>query len=138
MSRYDDIINLPHHISKNRAQMPLANRAAQFAPFAALSGYDDAISEAVRQTDARVMLSSDETAELSQRLNLALEKITERNRYTFIYFIPDDRKSGGRYKTVTGVIRSFNEYERTIKLENGDILRTDDIVSITGEAFDND
>ena len=101
MSRYEDIINLPHHVSKNRRPMPMENRAAQFAPFAALVGY-------------------------------------ERDSYTFIYFIPDNKKSGGKYETVTGIIKSFNEYERTIKLENGDILRIDDIVSISGEVFDKD
>lgn len=73
MSRYEDIINLPHHVSKNRRPMPMENRAAQFAPFAALVGYDDAISEATRLTDARTMLSSDEMEELSQCLNQALE-----------------------------------------------------------------
>ena len=107
--------------------MPMENRAAQFAPFAALVGYD-----------ARTMLSSDEMEELSQCLNQALENITERDSYTFIYFIPDNKKSGGKYETVTGIIKSFNEYERTIKLENGDILRIDDIVSISGEVFDKD
>ena len=127
MSRYEDIINLPHHVSKNRRPMPMENRAAQFAPFAALVGYD-----------ARTMLSSDEMEELSQCLNQALENITERDSYTFIYFIPDNKKSGGKYETVTGIIKSFNEYERTIKLENGDILRIDDIVSISGEVFDKD
>lgn len=95
--------------------MPMENRAAQFAPFAALVGYDDAISEATRLTDARTMLSSDEMEELSQCLNQALENITERDSYTFIYFIPDNKKSGGKYETVTGIIKSFNEYERTIK-----------------------
>ena len=100
--------------------MPMENRAAQFAPFAALVGYDDAISEATRLTDARTMLSSDEMEELSQCL------------------IPDNKKSGGKYETVTGIIKSFNEYERTIKLENGDILRIDDIVSISEEVFDKD
>ena len=138
MSRYEDIINLPHHVSKNRRPMPMENRAAQFAPFAALVGYDDAISKATRLTDARTMLSSDEMEELSQCLNQALENITERDSYTFIYFIPDNKKSGGKYETVTGIIKSFNEYERTIKLENGDILRIDDIVSISGEVFDKD
>lgn len=118
--------------------MPMENRAAQFAPFAALVGYDDAISEATRLTDARTMLSSDEMEELSQCLNQALENITERDSYTFIYFILDNKKSGGKYETVTGIIKSFNEYERTIKLENGDILRIDDIVSISGEVFDKD
>lgn len=138
MSRYDDIINLPHHVSKNRKQMPLAKRAAQFAPFAALTGYDDAISEAVRLTDARVVLSSDESAELSQRLNQALENIAEKNSYIFTCFIQDSKKSGGRYANFSGVIKSFNEYERAIKLENGYILQIDDIVSISGEEFDDD
>lgn len=110
------------------SSLPLRLSSAMMMPY----------PEATRLTDARTMLSSDEMEELSQCLNQALENITERDSYTFIYFIPDNKKSGGKYETVTGIIKSFNEYERTIKLENGDILRIDDIVSISGEVFDKD
>ncbi len=89
--------------------MPMENRAAQFAPFAALVGYDDAISEATRLTDARTMLSSDEMEELSQCLNQALENITERDSYTFIYFIPDNKKE---WRKIRNRYRHYKIFQR--------------------------
>lgn len=111
--------------------MPMVNRAAQFAPFAALTGYDDAIAEAVRQTEARIILSTDETNRLSRMLNQALEKISERKCYNFTYFTPDNKKNGGRYEVVNGIIKSFNECDRLIKLENGRELQVCDIISMS-------
>lgn len=96
MSRYDDIINLPHHVSKTRKPMPMINRAAQFAPFAALTGHDEAIAETARQTAPRRILSSDEQEILSKRLAYAIDHIGERPNFTFTYFIPDiQRKEVG-------------------------------------------
>lgn len=96
MSRYDDIIHRPHHVSKTRKPMPMINRAAQFAPFAALTGHDKAIAETARQTTPRQILSSDEQEILSRRLTYAIGHIGERSNLTFIYFIPDTLKDGGR------------------------------------------
>ena len=86
MSRYDDLINLPHHVSKTRKPMPMINRAAQFAPFAALTGHDEAIAETARQTAPRRILSSDEQEILSKRLAYAIDHIGERPNLTFIFY----------------------------------------------------
>lgn len=136
MSRYDDIINLPHHVSKTRKPMPMINRAAQFAPFAALTGHDEAIAETARQTTPKEILSSDEQKKLSERLACAIENLAEKSRLTIVCFFPDDIKEGGRYVTLTGVIKKYDEYERTITLEDGIVLHIGNIISIDGELID--
>lgn len=136
MSKYDDIINLPHHVSKTHKPMPLINRAAQFAPFSALTGYDDAITEAGRQTTNREVPSSSELEILSNRLAFAIEHIDEHEQLTFTYFIPDKMKDGGEKVTVIGVIRKYNENERTVMLHDGRILYIDNILSISGKTLD--
>lgn len=136
MSRYDDIIHLPHHVSKTRKPMPMINRAAQFAPFAALSGHDEAIAETARLTVPKQMLSSDEQEMLSKRLAYVIEHISEHPNLTFTYFIPDPLKEGGRYVTVIGIIRTYDEFEKSIMLEDGTILLIDDIIAISGNILD--
>ena len=136
MSRYDDIINLPHHVSKTRKPMPMINRAAQFAPFAALTGHEEAISETARQTTPKQILSSDEQEILSKRLAYAIDHIGERPNLTFTYFIPDTLKDGGRYVTITGVIRKYDALEKTVVLETNEILLIDNILSISGEMIE--
>lgn len=136
MSRYDDLINLPHHVSKTRKPMPMINRAAQFAPFAALTGHDEAIAETARQTAPRRILSSDEQEILSKRLAYAIDHIGERPNLTFTYFIPDTLKDGGRYVTITGVIRKYDALEKTVVLETNEILLIDNILSISGEMIE--
>lgn len=103
MSKYDDIINLPHHVSPTRKPMPMEARAAQFAPFAALNGHEDAINETARLTDARTELSPDEQKQLSLTLSLALAKDAE---VLVTYFLPDPFKSGGRYVQRRGRIKN--------------------------------
>ena len=132
MSRYDDIINLPHHVSKTRKPMSMINRAAQFAPFTALTGHDEAIAETARQTTPRQILSSDEQEILSKNLAYVIDHIGEHLNLTFTYFIPDILKDGGRYATITGVIRRYDELERTVILETNEILLIDNILSISG------
>ena len=132
MSRYDDIIHLPHHVSKTRKPMPMINRAAQFAPFAALTGHDEAIAETARQTAPKRILSSDEQEILSKRLAYAISHIGERPNLTFTYFIPDMLKDGGKYVKITGVIRKYDELGRTVILETNEILLIDNILSISG------
>ena len=96
MSKYDDIINLPHHQSKVRPHMSVSDRAAQFAPFAALTGYGDAIRETERLTDRKIELSESQIAELDLRLGELLARIDEKPKVTITYFIADERKAGGR------------------------------------------
>ena len=132
MSRYDDIIHLPHHVSKTRKPMPMINRAAQFAPFAALTGHDEAIAETARQTAPKRKLSLDEQEILSKRMAYAISHIGERPNLTFTYFIPDMLKDGGKYAEITGVIRKYDELGRTVILETNEILLIDNILSISG------
>lgn len=136
MSRYDDIINLPHHVSKIRKPMPMINRAAQFAPFAALTGHDEAITETARQTTPKRILSSDEQEILSKRLAYAIGHIGERPNLTFTYFIPDTQKEGGRYVSTTGILRAYDDFEKRIVLEDGTVVLVETIVSISGDMLD--
>lgn len=136
MSKYDDIIHLPHHVSRTRKPMPMINRAAQFAPFAALTGHDEAITETARQTTPKRILSSDEQEILSKRLAYAIDHISERPNLTFTYFIPDTLKDGGRYVTITGMIRKYDALEKTVVLETNEILLIDNILSTSGEMIE--
>ena len=136
MSRYDDIIHLPHHVSKTRKPMPMINRAAQFAPFAALTGHDEAIAETARQTALRRILSSDEQEILSKRLAYAISHIGKRSNLTFTYFIPDTQKEGGRYVSTTGILRAYDDFEKRIVLEDGTVVLVETIVSISGDMLD--
>ncbi|MDE6086604.1 MAG: YolD-like family protein, partial [Muribaculaceae bacterium] len=127
MSRYDDIINLPRHVSKIRKPMSMENRAAQFAPFAALTGHDAAIVETARLTTEKPELSLDELDKLSRRLNYAIEKDII-IRITF--FQPDVFKQGGLYQQVTGNVRKIDEIENVIILMDQRSIRLDYIISI--------
>lgn len=114
---YDDIIDLPHHSSPTHPPMSMSNRAAQFAPFAALTGYDDAICETARYTDTPIELSDEEAETLSQRLKKILSAKTPvviRIRY----FIPDSRKRGGHYVTAIGKIRKYDPVMNQLILDN--------------------
>ena len=118
MSRYDDIINLPHHVSPTRKQMSIHDRAAQFAPFAALVGYDDAVAETARLTESRPALDEQEQKELDIRLRYLADHLKEQLVVRIQYFVPDERKSGGAIFEFNGVIR---------KIANGVIVTADDI-----------
>ena len=135
MSRYDDIIHLPHHVSKTRKPMPMINRAAQFAPFAALTGHDEAIAETAWQTAPRRILSSDEQEILSKRLAYAIDHIGERPNLTFTYFIPDTQKEGGRYVSASGILRAYDDFEKKIALEDGTVILIETIISISGDIL---
>lgn len=132
---YDDIINLPHHVSKIRPQMSMLDRAAQFSPFAALTGYDAAIKETGRLTDEKIELDEDTKAALDMKQAYLIEMIDEQPEITIIYFLPDARKSGGAYVTVTGNLKRFDEYERLLILTNGKKIPMDDIINIESDLF---
>ena len=132
---YDDIINLPHHVSKTRPQMSMLDRAAQFSPFAALTGYDAAIKETGRLTDEKIELDEDTKAALDMKQAYLIEMIDEQPEITIIYFLPDARKAGGAYVTVTGNLKRFDEYERLLILTNGKKIPMDDIVNIESDLF---
>ena len=118
MNDYDDIINLPHHQSKNHPRMSLHDRAAQFAPFAALTGYDDAVKEARRLTDSKPELDENQLEELDQKLADLMTRIEEHPEVTIIYFEPDDKKEGGAYVTCVGKIKKIDGYKRVFIFED--------------------
>ena len=127
METYSDIINLPHHELVTRQRMPRINRAASFAPFAALVGYDDAVKEKARLTDKRIELGEDEKKLLNIKLQWAIEKIDEEPILIFTYFYPDDKKEGGKYLKHIGKIKRIDEYERKVIFEDKTKIPIDDM-----------
>ena len=134
-SPYADIIHLPHHVSQNHPQMPMLDRAAQFAPFAALTRYDDSIAEAGRLTTERRELSEQEQNELNRRFDFLISRLKSSSEVDIVHFIPDERKSGGEYQSVTGSIKTISLPERMITLNSGQVIHFDDILDITGTVF---
>ncbi len=132
---YDDILHLPHHVSKKHPQMSMRDRAAQFSPFAALTGYEDAIGETGRLTEQRRELSEHEQAELNRRLNILAAKINEHPKVSIEYFVPDERKTGGSCKVKAGIVRRISLPERILAMTDGAVFMLDDIVEINGEIF---
>lgn len=132
---YDDMINLPHHVSAARAQMLIANRAAQFAPFAALSGYDTAIRETARLTEKRVELDEDMKADLDRKLRLLTDRIAEHPEVVVTYFRPDDLKEGGTYVTVAGEVKKIDNDGRAIVLMSGERIAAADVLVIECELL---
>ena len=133
--QYDDIMNLPHHQSQRRPHMPLSDRAAQFSPFAALTGHDAAIKETARLTDKRVELDEGEKAYLNDRLLIVDEHLDEGPEISITYFLPDGRKAGGAYVIETGIVKKIDEYEHSVVMQNSIIIPIDDIVAIDGALF---
>lgn len=134
-NRYDEIINLPHHVSKTRPQMPMSDRAAQFAPFAALTGYDSAIKETGRLTDERIELDEEALTALDMKYQLLMDALNEAPKVTITYFQPDERKSGGEYVTVTGTVKKVDDFERLITMQNGTKIPMDDVLAVDGGLF---
>ena len=132
---YDDIINLPHHVSASRPRMSALDRAAQFSPFAALTGYDDAVKETARLTDERVELDESSKAALNERLLMIQGQLDDQPQVSIIYFQPDDKKAGGTYITATGSVKKIDEYERTAVMKDGTKISIDDIIKIDGDLF---
>ena len=128
--RYDDIINLPHHISPTRKRMSMIDRAAQFSPFAALTGYDASIREAGRLTDRQVDFDVDGKLMLDEKLRNLAERIKEQPEVTITYFVPDERKSGGAYVDVVGKVRKIDSHEKTIQMNDGTVINFEFIYDI--------
>ena len=134
--RYDDIINLPHHVSQKHAPMARADRAAQFAPFAALTGYDAAIRENARLTQERITPAEAELAALDRRFRLLQEHLEEQPEVRLTRFRPDKRKSGGAYETVSGIVKQIDSIARRIRLLDGTDIPMDDVLTLDGALFD--
>ena len=132
---YEDIINLPHHVSKTRPQMSMLDRAAQFSPFAALTGYDAAIKETGRLTDEKIELDEEALTALDRKYQLLMDALDEAPEVTITYFQPDERKSGGKYITTTCAVKKLDDFERRITMQDGTKIPMDDVLSIDGELF---
>lgn len=129
---FDDIINLPHHVSDVRTPMSRAARAAQFAPFAALTGYSDAIAEAGRTTCERPELEEESNAILNRKLAWVRDRLGQRPVVTFTCFVPDGRKQGGHYCAITGIVRTIDDFEATVVLADGRKISIESILDIEG------
>ena len=128
--RYDDIIGLPHHVSDRHAHMPGTDRAAQFAPFAALTGHDASIRETARLTDHPIELTEDRKAALNRILQYLLDHLEERLEVTITYFVPDSKKSGGAYVSTTGRIIKFQQNQRLIVMEDQTAIPIDSVYDV--------
>ena len=133
---YDDIIQLPHHVSSNHPQMSIHNRAAQFAPFAALVGYEDAVLETARLTEQRRELDAQELAELNRRMIFLAAHLAEQPEVSIEYFVPDERKTGGTYHVASGMINIISKAKRIVVMGDGSAIHMDDIVALNGAVLD--
>lgn len=127
---YEDIMELPHHVSSKRPQMPMSDRAAQFSPFAALVGYDAAIKEAGRLTDERIEPEEDRLNELNMKFRLIKEHLADEPEVSLSYFEPDERKAGGRYLEISGTVKKIDDFERSLTMKDGTKISVDDILAV--------
>jgi len=129
--KYKDIFQMEHHTSSTHPRMSMESRAAQFSPFAALTGYEDVIDETARVTDEKSFLLEDARRDLDETFQALAEDIASRPEVTVTYFRKDRRKKGGEYVTVTGHLKKIDEYSRTMILEDGTVIPMDDVFSLS-------
>jgi hypothetical protein len=134
-SPYEDIIDLPHHVSGKHPPMDMEKRAAQFMPFRALTGYEDAVAETARLTQRKIDLSEEEKADLDMGLRILVEKLSERPKIQVTYFMPDEYKEGGSYEVLTGRVRRIDPIEKCLVFTDGAVIPLEDILSLEGEIF---
>ena len=132
---YEDIVDLPHHVSRKHPQPTVADRAARFAPFAAITGYEEMVLEEARVTDERIEMDESSKAALNEKLNMILEFIDEQPEVSITYFEPDKRKAGGAYITVTGTVKRIDEYEHLVIMTDGKKINIDEIYNLQSELF---
>ena len=133
---YDDIIHLPHHIFTKRPHMALIDRAAQFSPFAALTGHDAAIKETARFTNEKVELDEYMKDILSDKLQIIAERLMDHPEIVITYFQPDEKKNGGAYVTATGTVKKIDKYARIVVMTDKIGIPIDDIIGIEGQVFE--
>lgn len=137
MEKYDTIISLPYNGVKKHTKMTLEERSAQFAPFAALTGYDGQIKEKARLTNERIEIDEDIKALLDTKIQIIKENISNDSKVEITYFVPDNKKDGGEYVTVTDIVRKIDDFNRCIVMENNIKIPIDEIVDINGDMFNN-
>lgn len=133
--QYDDIVHLPHHVSSTRPRMSAIDRAAQFSPFAALTGYDTSIKESARLTDARIELDDSQKEEIGEKLRLVTGQLDADAEIKITYFLPDAKKSGGKYVLATGTVKKVDEYERMIIMGDGKQIPIDEVIDVDCDVF---
>ena len=136
MKGYGDMIPLPRPVSDQRLPMPMRNRAAQFAPFAALTGYDEAVQEAGRRTDRRPEVSEDQAEDINRCLCWLRDHIYELPEITVTWFVPDERKAGGALRTATDHAKHLDERRRILYLQCGVSLPTAEILKLSARSFE--
>ena len=132
---YEDIVNLPPHISKKHPQPSMMDRAARFAPFAAITGYEEMVLEEARVTEERIDLDEGTLSLLNEKLNMIQEFLDEEPEVTITYFEPDKKKSGGAYVSITGVVKRIDEYEHFVIMTDGKKIRIEDIYAMGSDLF---
>jgi len=132
---YEDIVNLPPHISKKHPQPSMMDRAARFAPFAAITGYEEMVLEEARVTEERIDLDEGSLSLLNEKLNMIQEFLDEEPEVTIAYFEPDKKKSGGAYVNITGIVKRIDEYEHFVIMTDGKKIRIEDIYAIGSDLF---
>lgn len=132
---YDDIIDLPHHTSKTRPRMSVHDRAAQFSPFAALSGFESAILETGRVTDQRIELDDSVKAELNDRLNLLQDLLDQHPQVSITWFQPDPDKPGGTCRRTVGSLRKIDVWGKRLILDEDTSIPMEDLLEIDGDVF---
>ena len=137
-NNYDDIIDLPHHVSSRHARMSRENRAAQFAPFAALTGYDASVREEARLTGEKLPLTDEQIDIMNAKMAFLTEKASEHPEISLTYFLADDRKEGGKYVTVTDRLNRIDTVEGVLILSKRNKIALDDILNVESEIFEND
>ncbi len=136
-AKYDDILHLPYPYPKKRPQMSMTDRAAQFSPFAALTGYDDALIEIGRQTQSKTELTEDVKYGLDLKQKLLIDLISSMPEVTITYFVPDRYKSGGQYVTVTDKLLKIDQHHRYYLLTNNCLIPFDDVRTLDSPLFQN-
>lgn len=132
---YDDIIHLQHHVSNNREHMSVPDRAAQFSPFAALTGFDGAIKETARLTDERVELDEAAKTILDEKIMIIKEQLGRSREVEIVFFRPDEWKTGGGYISVRGTVKKIDEYKHVVVMHDGTRIPIEEIVDISGDMF---
>ena len=135
-SKYKDIINLPHHQSLRRPRMAMIDRAAQFSPFAALTGHNDAIIETARLTDRKIELDEGTKSIINEKIQMISDFLFEKPTVTFTHFEPDNKKEGGTYLNTTGTVKRIDEFKREIVLTDGRIILIEHIYDIKSDLFE--
>ena len=133
--KYDNIINMEHHKSKKHPPMSLYARSSQFAPFAALTGYEDAVTETAREVGNRIEIDEELKNILDGKIQMLSEQLKKKPEITFTYFIPDSSKNGGTYVSKTGVTHKIDTFNQTIILEDKTEIPINDIIDISGKFF---